>query len=33
MVSDDFSLLVDLFIRMIARHRFWDREVPRKIPA
>lgn len=33
MVSEDFSSLVKLFIRMIAQHRFWDREVPRKIPA
>jgi len=33
MVSEDLSSLVDLFVRMIARHRFWDREVPRKIPA
>jgi catalase len=33
MVSDDLSSLVELFIRMIAQHRFWDREVPRKIPA
>ncbi|WP_412465945.1 catalase [Pedobacter sp. KLB.chiD] len=33
LVSDDRSSLADLFTRMIAQHRFWDREVPRKIPA
>ena len=33
MVSGDLSSLIELFIRMIAQHRFWDREVPRKIPA
>lgn len=32
-VSDDLSALTDLFAQMIAMHRFWDREVPRKIPA
>ena len=32
-VSDDLSTLTDLFAQMIAMHRFWDREVPRKIPA
>lgn len=32
-VSDDLSSSVELFIKMIAQHRFWDREVPRKIPA
>jgi len=25
--------LVELFVKMIANHRFWDREKPRKIPA
>ncbi|WP_293788336.1 catalase [uncultured Pedobacter sp.] len=33
LVSDDLSSLAELFARMIAQHRFWDREVPRKIPA
>ncbi|MEH3112867.1 catalase [Pedobacter terrae] len=33
LVSDDLSSLAELFTRMIALHRFWDREVPRKIPA
>lgn len=32
-VSDDLSSSVELFIKMIAQHRFWDREVARKIPA
>lgn len=32
-VSDNLSSSVELFIKMIAQHRFWDREVPRKIPA
>jgi len=32
-VSDDLNSLTDLFVQMIARHRFWEREVPRKIPA
>ncbi|MFD2288859.1 catalase [Pedobacter petrophilus] len=32
-VSDDLSSFTDLFVQMIARHRFWEREVPRKIPA
>jgi len=32
-VSENLSSLAELFIRMIAQHRFWDREVPRKIPA
>jgi len=32
-VSEDLNSLTDLFVQMIARHRFWEREVPRKIPA
>lgn len=32
-VSDDVDSLADLFTQMIAMHRFWEREVPRKIPA
>jgi catalase len=32
-VSENLASLVELFVRMIAQHRFWDREVPRKIPA
>ncbi|UKT66145.1 catalase [Pedobacter mucosus] len=32
-VSDNASSLSELFVRMVAMHRFWDREVPRKIPA
>ncbi|WP_406823801.1 catalase [Pedobacter sp. KACC 23697] len=32
-VSDNLSSSVELFIKMIAQHRFWDREVARKIPA
>ncbi len=32
-VSDDIASLTDLFAQMIAMHRFWEREVPRKIPA
>ncbi|MFW0717114.1 catalase HPII [Pedobacter sp. N23S346] len=32
-VSDDLASLTDLFVQMIALHRFWEREVPRKIPA
>jgi len=33
LVSDDLSSSAELFVKMIALHRFWDREVPRKIPA
>jgi catalase len=33
LVSDSINTLCDLFPRMVAMHRFWDREVPRKIPA
>lgn len=32
-VTDKLSSLSNLFPRMIAMHRFWDREVPRKVPA
>ena len=32
-VSSDINSLKDIFIKMIAMHRFWDRENPRKIPA
>ncbi|MNI61667.1 hydroperoxidase II [compost metagenome] len=32
-VSGDIAKLIDLFKEMIALHRFWDRENPRKIPA
>ncbi|QIL37986.1 catalase [Pedobacter sp. HDW13] len=32
-VSADTAKLIDLFKKMIALHRFWDREKPRKIPA
>jgi len=32
-VSDNSSELGEIFSKMIALHRFWDREVPRKIPA
>jgi len=32
-VSENLATLSSLFPRMIAMHRFWDREVPRKIPA
>ncbi|SES30806.1 catalase [Pedobacter rhizosphaerae] len=33
LVSEDPSKLSDLFAEMISRHRFWDRELPRKVPA
>ena len=33
LVTDTVSKIMTLFERMIAAHRFWDREVPRKIPA
>jgi len=33
LVTADLKLLGSLFPKMIALHRFWDREVPRKIPA
>lgn len=33
MVSANASELAEIFSKMIAMHRFWDREVPRKIPA
>ncbi|HEV7379518.1 MAG TPA: catalase [Dyadobacter sp.] len=32
-VSDDASTVGSLFAKAIAQHRFWEREVPRKIPA
>lgn len=32
-VLDDTAKLTDLFKQMIAQHRFWERENPRKIPA
>lgn len=32
-ISDDPAKLSSLFAKAIARHRFWDREKPRKIPA
>jgi catalase len=32
-VWDNSAELADLFSQMIARHRFWEREIPRKIPA
>jgi catalase len=32
-VSNDPAELAPLFIRAIAQHRFWEREVPRKVPA
>ncbi|MCZ4221906.1 catalase [Pedobacter rhodius] len=32
-VSADVKNLTETFIKMIAMHRFWDRENPRKIPA
>jgi catalase len=32
-VSDDNTMLSELFIKAIAQHRFWDREKPRKVPA
>ncbi len=33
MVGKDLKTLTATFIKMIAQHRFWDRENPRKIPA
>ncbi|WP_316825608.1 catalase [Pedobacter miscanthi] len=33
LVSKDLKALTATFIKMIAQHRFWDRENPRKIPA
>lgn len=32
-ISDDAAKLADVFTDMIAQHRFWERENPRKIPA
>jgi len=32
-LSDDADKLADVFKNMIAKHRFWERETPRKIPA
>ena len=32
-ISDDSVKLADLFIAAIKKHRFWDREKPRKVPA
>jgi catalase len=32
-LGDDAGKLADQFIAAIAKHRFWDREKPRKIPA
>jgi catalase len=32
-VNEDTGKLASLFAKAIAQHRFWDREVPRKIPA
>ena len=32
-VNDDAGRLADLFIAAIKKHRFWDREKPRKVPA
>ena len=32
-VGDDATVLAKQFIAAIAQHRFWEREVPRKIPA
>ncbi|MDN3586006.1 catalase [Pedobacter aquatilis] len=32
-VSDKLSSISSLFPKMIAMHRFWNREIPRKIPA
>ncbi|RYG44489.1 MAG: catalase HPII, partial [Chitinophagaceae bacterium] len=32
-VSGDVKNLTETFIKMIAMHRFWDRENPRKVPA
>ncbi|WP_231489849.1 catalase [Pedobacter sp. Leaf170] len=33
LVSDDASALIQTFKKMIALHRFWNRENPRKVPA
>ncbi|WP_025142407.1 catalase [Pedobacter jeongneungensis] len=33
LVGKDLKALTATFIKMIAQHRFWDRENPRKIPA
>jgi len=32
-IGDDSKTLAQTFITAIAQHRFWDREVPRKVPA
>ncbi|WP_443946986.1 catalase [Pedobacter sp. AW1-32] len=33
LISAEEGEMVELFVKMIASHRFWDREIPRKIPA
>jgi catalase len=33
LIEENLDRLTDLFIKMIALHRFWDRENPRKVPA
>ncbi len=32
-LGKDIPKLTKLFIKMVAQHRFWDREIPRKVPA
>jgi catalase len=32
-ITEDLDALTKTFAEMIALHRFWDREVQRKIPA
>jgi catalase len=32
-INDDVETLADLFIKAVQQHRFWDREVVRKVPS